>query len=391
MKKLFFRVSLSAASILFSVVFIEVALRLMGYTFSLPQMKRNTIGLTAKQEYRILALGESTTAGGSDTWPAYLEQMLNKRGGGKKFTVFNEGIDGTNTAFIVARLAQNIQKYKPDMVITMMGVNDSQSGFIYDESLLADMLLFLRDMRTYKLVQYSVSSIDNRFFRGQDKNTSAALNRVENDLATEGLLKADQGNIDEAIRIENQVIKINPQSHIPYLNLGIIYAGQHKKTDAVTNFVHAVELEPSVIDMAARYIAPMYTDQIDIKSKIEFLVREQSLSVRFIGKIDSTVTQFHYRKLYAKLREQGIRYAAMQYPMLSVESLKDMLQSELGAKDVLYIENKTSFEEAVKKSSYDMLFTDHYGGSFGHTTKEGHILIAENAAEHILKNLSYEQ
>src|SRR5260221_14693696 len=104
MTNVFPRFTLSAVSILFSIATIEVVLRLIGYTFSLPQMRRNALGLGAKQEYRILALGESTTAGSTDTWPLYLEQILNEKGKGRKFVVFNEGIDGTNTAFILARL-----------------------------------------------------------------------------------------------------------------------------------------------------------------------------------------------------------------------------------------------------------------------------------------------
>ena len=37
--------------------------------------------------------------------------------------------------------------------------------------------------------------------------------------------------------------------------------------------------------------------------------------------------------------------------------------------------------------NYDDLFTDRFAGDFGHATKKGNRLIAENVAKHILNNV----
>jgi len=45
--------------------------------------------------------------------------------------VYNEGFSGVDTTMIVGRLEKNIKKYQPNMVITMMGVNDGGLGGRY--------------------------------------------------------------------------------------------------------------------------------------------------------------------------------------------------------------------------------------------------------------------
>jgi hypothetical protein len=56
---------------------------------------------------RVLCLGESTTAlGGASAYPRLLEQILNERGGGRRFTVVNAGLPGITTDQVVAGLEE---------------------------------------------------------------------------------------------------------------------------------------------------------------------------------------------------------------------------------------------------------------------------------------------
>src|SRR5260221_9613885 len=78
--------------VLLSLIVLELLLRLSGVVFLTMQGFRNTMSLKGGGEYRILALGESTTAlGGEDSWPSQLEKILNTRYPAKHFSVINKG------------------------------------------------------------------------------------------------------------------------------------------------------------------------------------------------------------------------------------------------------------------------------------------------------------
>jgi len=107
------------------IVALEIGLRFSGFIILSLQERSNRLSLLEKGEYIILCLGESTTAdGGDNSYPRWLERILNTELKGIKFSVVNKGLWACNTADIVAGLENNLDTYKPDLVITMMGIND---------------------------------------------------------------------------------------------------------------------------------------------------------------------------------------------------------------------------------------------------------------------------
>lgn len=100
---------------------LETGLRLGGFVLLSIQEHRNACSIKDKNTYRILCLGESTT---QNHWPPFLQEILNQRNRGIKFSVIDKGLGGTNTSAILERLEINIKQYQPHMVITMMGIND---------------------------------------------------------------------------------------------------------------------------------------------------------------------------------------------------------------------------------------------------------------------------
>lgn len=115
--------------IFLTLILLEAGLRLGGAAFLFFQESRNLRSLRA-QGYRILCLGESTTA---NQYPPFLERALNRHGQGIKFSVIDKGLPSVDTDVILAQLEANLDKYKPDLVVTMMGIND-QGEFMPPES-----------------------------------------------------------------------------------------------------------------------------------------------------------------------------------------------------------------------------------------------------------------
>ena len=141
---------------LLGVVLLEIGLRIGGFVYSSLQENRNRVSLKKKGSYRIMCLGESTTAiGGEYSYPRQLEGILNQRDVGIKFSVINKGIPGAHTGSIIAVIEENLAKYKPDMVITMMGINDMSMSeivpFSEDVAALKEKLSY-KLFRVYKLI-----------------------------------------------------------------------------------------------------------------------------------------------------------------------------------------------------------------------------------------------
>ena len=119
------RVALVVFGLLLAVVLLEAGLRIAGLVFLSVQERRNELSLRDGRTYRVLCIGESTTAlGGEDSYPSQLERSLNARGKGVSFSVINRGLPAVTTDVIVGHLEENLARYGPDVVVAMMGIND---------------------------------------------------------------------------------------------------------------------------------------------------------------------------------------------------------------------------------------------------------------------------
>lgn len=122
------KIILMVLGVLVSVTILEGGLRLAGRIYLAWQDYQNSRAFNRedKVEYRILCLGESTTAfGGENSYPRQLEEILNRKVKKRKFVVINKGMPDTDTGFILFELGRNLNRYFPHMVVTMMGINDS--------------------------------------------------------------------------------------------------------------------------------------------------------------------------------------------------------------------------------------------------------------------------
>src|SRR3989338_7268542 len=124
-KSLFSKFLLVILSIFLSLVIIEFVLRLGGFLFLFSQDRANQKGLIEDGLFVIMCLGESTTALGDEySYPAQLEKILNERIKNPKVKVINKGIPAINMVYILEHLDENIKNYRPNLVITLIGVND---------------------------------------------------------------------------------------------------------------------------------------------------------------------------------------------------------------------------------------------------------------------------
>ncbi len=172
------RAVLVFASIIISILIIEGFLRFGGGVFNYLQERENKkpirlidrkLNLTERNEIVILCIGESTTAwGGGSSWPSQLQLILNSTQEKKIFHIINKGLVGKTTRDLLRHLKDNLDKYKPDIILAMVGLNDFRLG-INDYKLMdgetkipeknrlnqSGLMTFLNQLRIYKVFEWN--------------------------------------------------------------------------------------------------------------------------------------------------------------------------------------------------------------------------------------------
>jgi lysophospholipase L1-like esterase len=149
--------------VLLVLVGLELFLRLLGFGYNVIHKAPVDNGA----EYRIYCVGESTTwgIGASDPvlkgYPRRLEEMLNEKYKGMKIQCFFDQTIGQNTSEILAKLPLHIKKYRPQLVIFLVGVNnwwnmDRSNILLFNKDpwvsrLSLRVLIFLDQFRVWKL------------------------------------------------------------------------------------------------------------------------------------------------------------------------------------------------------------------------------------------------
>ena len=240
------RIGLILFGIFLSLVIIEVFLRLSAFVYlswrDYDNKSRGNKDGPAK--YRILCLGESTTAlGGENSYPAQLERVLNKRQTERRFEVINEGIPGTDTFNILSELEYNLYRYKPDMVAVMMGINDTEDSCRYkDGREMAKSLI--RDTKVYSLWKFFEMSLS------QEKTLKEIyLKRAGVCLARQRYSRAEE--------MLKMAAEIDPGDYQIYVEWGVCYKEEGKFDLAEEMFKKAVRLSGGVfgvyMELAAFY------------------------------------------------------------------------------------------------------------------------------------------
>jgi Tfp pilus assembly protein PilF len=425
-------------------ILLEAGLRLGGFILLSIQEYRNKQSLKRKGAYRIMCVGESTTAG---QYPPYLEEILNQRHTGIHFSVIDKGVKGANSVVILAQLESNLNQYHPDMVVAMMGASDR--GVVYYKDIPEAETKLFYYCKTYRLIRLLWLRILAKD-RGEDAFKKAIALDSKNDRAYVelGKLYQVQGKLSQAADVFKKAIALNPQNDNAYTGLGWFYLLRCEFSQAEDLLRQAIELNPknpgayfwlgwvcrnqgklSQAEDAFKKVIALNPRNIGAYAELWWVYRTQgkfsqaevlikhaialdpqddgaygALSVLYeeMGKPELAreyaqkanrlrsgyyipLAVNNYRKLKDILDKKGIRLVCAQYPMRNIESLKKIFRDQEGT--MLFVDNEKVFKDAVKKDGYAAYFKDMIGGDFGHCTDKGNRLLAENIAHTILKEV----
>jgi tetratricopeptide (TPR) repeat protein len=302
---------------------IEVGLRLGGFLFLSLQEYRNIQSIKQKGTYRIMCLGESTT---ENKYPQFLEQALNQSNIGLRFSAIDKGISGTNTSAILSQVEDYLNVYNPDMVVTMMGINDYGKHIPFEIDTASKAILLIRSFRIYKLIRLlwlhiltkaqeigiHKPNIEKQLFEenraalklmpakhipNEDLFKKAIELNPENDRAYTELARVyrEQGKHSKAEDLFNKAIELNPANDQACAELGWIYKIQGKLPEAIGFVKKAIELNPEN-DWAYFKLAWIYREQGKLPEAIGFVKKAIELNPE---------NDWAYTELGRVYREQG--------------------------------------------------------------------------------------
>ncbi len=263
-----------------------------------------------------------------------------------KFSVFNEGVGGTNTSFILSRLKKNLDKHRPDMIVSMMGGNDTGAFMIYDDKK-HKISSFLKNLRVYKLIRLLRNSIapppekepgidaadsssdpvsiemdstySDFFQKAREHYSKGSLQEaeqmyrkaIEHDPTVLlgyielGKLLVEMGRIDEGHGALRKAIEINPAHPWAYELLGLSYIGNRRLQEAEKVYKKLLEKDPgnreaySRLGMAyskqKRYeeAKEMYLKIVELNSADDIVFAELGMIFRELGVAEDEIETFY--------------------------------------------------------------------------------------------------
>jgi len=243
------RICLIAVGFLLPLVMLELGFRIAGSAF----MAGDRIDVSTKGVYRILCLGESTT---QSQWPQPLQEKLNRRNIGIRFQTIDRGRAGTGSAAILFRLEHELNAYRPEMVVVMMGINDGEwvweNPVAYENTLKAKTQLFLKNLRLNKLMRFIHSGLARRWGGGPSVKRNAPKVGPGKTAGQDDLMKyialgngyRQKGEYDKAEEAFLNGIDAAPDDPRGYVELGEFYRHKGEYEKAVEQYEAGILKDP---------------------------------------------------------------------------------------------------------------------------------------------------
>ncbi|MFP4473521.1 MAG: SGNH/GDSL hydrolase family protein [Candidatus Omnitrophota bacterium] len=422
---LFRRVLAAVFVIVIGLVLIEAGLRFYGWAL----LRQRDRARLPQDAYTLICLGESTTMlGGEQAYPQQLENILREKYPAKKIRVLNKGLAGQNSDRILAELPALLEKYRPDMLVVMMGINDS-GEILKRRTLLAR---WVSDLRTVKLVRLAGRALSKKNI-WQEQRPASGVTESEKGGFTEDILLKDLAGTSEGFRnaalaafsylrkkeyakaevflrwlLKNNECSFCEKRFLRELAVTLQKQKKHRELlPIIPVFPHWLYDELSLLDFCEdaqlrqdilqilqqkahkdAQAAPFY----DLQAQCYRSAGKEQKAQRAKDAADQirktrihVKTQANYLKLHEIALKAGIPVVYVQYPLLSPEPLRQIFSGKPGFRKMTFVDNKAVFEQLVQKQGYKTYFSDRFAGAFGHCTSAGNRILAENIARVIEK------
>ncbi len=426
---------------------LEFGLRAVGPLSAGVQEQRNRLSLRDHEAVRILCIGESITAfGGKTAYPKLLERELNSRDGGDRYVVVNGGRPGTDSTGIIDRIGRQLERYDPDIVVSMMGINDarirlgdhaptfgSRGGFLHTSYAYHRLNIALAELLTSSAEENEEDKTAMPTAAPSDLPTTTAgledvLFETPNIVSLTHLLEAyDRENAGEAA--DRVVALVHARTDEKSSGSSQVVADIGAALYAADHHVLAIELLERGRDQESPpnenwgTLARLYGHRVAQLTKHAELEGARKLALRALAYApaeDVATRSILYSQIaliYSlegapreagehatrsrELRASNVNVATQKNYRLLYETLSQndilLIAAEYPGRDVgslsrllvglpgvVIADNENPFREATAGGGYYDYFTDNFAGDVGHLNERGRQIIARNVADAIL-------
>ncbi len=391
-KKLFNFFVLIIIGILIAFIILEVSLQLISlykrhsYFYS----QKNAVSLTNRDDIKIMCIGESTT---QNQYPAYLGQYLKQYIPDKNFVVIDSGYAGINLDGIINNLKTNIDEIKPDIIVGMIGINDTIDYSFKSHSKIKTIYLIQLIIEHFKLKDINIDKTNNVLDKREiitNLDDLALRDKTQQQISDFILSKESEKDLSKIFVEEKEGVLLNPYAQNNELSVKLIdkyYSNDNKPLsfDELLNDIY----DDTTIKAEFRYgikgLTCMLNGQYDSGEKYLNMADAERL------KYDYSEISKKYEKILDLIIPNGITYIAMQYPVRDISSLQKIIDNTKYSDFVFYVSNKNVFRTALKEEHKKEIFKDLFAWDFGHCTDYGNRLIANNLAQVIKIILEQQQ
>ncbi|MCM8814248.1 MAG: tetratricopeptide repeat protein [Candidatus Omnitrophica bacterium] len=393
------KILLIGFGILLAFVCLEIILQIGGMLVSIRSTIFNKRSAKASAAVRVLCLGESTTL----NYVPFLEAALRQAVPELSPVVINGAVSGVTTEFIVNNLEKNIVRYCPDIVVTMMGINDSRSDVRAVRSAERSWKIFyflrLLGQHVGNTVQPDPMSV---------KKNKAAVFETESSryhLLRRAWREPDFGRKEALFK---SILEKYPHDSEALMGLATAYSRENRYTEAEEllrnrlppcvwtygellrlhlrqqRFADAEACLAAAVSFCPSYVIDAFYMQFyQARGHDEQSLSSLQRSIRKVRSFFKRETVENYRRVGEILRRRGIIWICVQYPLLPVDTVRNMAGNEHG---VFFVDNEEAFRRVVLRDGYWDYFTDNFAGLFGHLTTKGNKLLSEQIAAVITKH-----
>jgi len=190
------------------------------------------------------------------------------------------------------------------------------------------------------------------------------------------------GRLDNVYEIYHKMLTNDVTDLNAVSNIGKWYADHDYHHEAEIALLKALSLNPGNYELNEELGELYFTMGEEEKSKKYF---EAARTLKELSEKYLPSTIYHYNEIADAVFTHKARLICLQYPRRSIDTLKQIFWSDY---PIIFIDNKDNFNEALAREGYNEYFSDSFAVFFGHCTPKGNRLIAETAADVILKNLA---
>ena len=350
--------------------------------------QKKAVSLIKKDDIKIMCIGESTT---QNQYPIYLGQYLKQYIPEKNFVIIDSGYAGINLDGIINNLKVNIDKIKPDIVVGMIGINDTidYSFKSYSKIKTVYLIQLIIEHFKFKDVNIDKNNILNKRELITNLDDLALRDKTQQQISDFLLAKETEKDLSKVFVEKKEGVLLNPYAQNNELSVKIIdkyYSSDNK--DLTFNELLNTIFEDDTIKPEFRYgikgMTCMLNNKFDLGKKYFDMADKERL------KYDYSKISKKYEKILDFIIPNGITYIAMQYPVRDIGSLQKIIDKTKYSDVVFYVSNKKLFRTALQGNDKKEIFKDLFAWDFGHCTEYGNRLIANNLAQ-VIKFVLEEQ